>query len=204
MSEKDKSQEPETSPEQSPSLPTASKKVSIIPWLAVAIVCAVIVAWLAQILQSTEEVPDRTPRKFFLPVQFTGKIKLTYGVEGAEPLAVEDGYKIIDVPLSGIVETSSNQEWGRAVDEFYRELPRPNEEGEEYERLSFSHVKVHKSGFVGDENEFYETPEELKNRDPERVAYFEENKEELQQKVTDGITDVGVPTYELFLIRDDI
>lgn len=187
-----------------PPLPTRRQKVSIIPWVAVFITCAIIAAWLSKIYDTTAPVPERTPKKIFLPVSYTGKIKITYGVDNADPLNKEDGFYIIDVPLSGIVTTSTKMEWGRAVDEFYRELPAPNEAGEEYERLSFNHIKNHKSGLVGDDEEFFESPEELKQRDPEVVATYEEIKDEAQKKMTAGESDIGIPAYEMFIIRDDI
>jgi len=185
-------------------LPTRRQKISIVPWVAVFITCAIIAAWLTKIYDTTSPVPDRSPKKIFLPVSYTGKIKITYGIEEAEPLEKEDGYYIIDVPLSGIVETSTKMEWGRAVDEFYRKLPTPDESGKEYERLSFNHIKNHKSGLVGDDQEFFESPEEMDLRDPAVVSFYEENKEEAQQKMTAGESDVGIPAYELFIIRDDI
>lgn len=50
---------------------------------------------------------------------FTGWVTVEYAVKGAPPLPVKDGKRIITVPKSGIVRTSSPQEFGVINLRFY-------------------------------------------------------------------------------------
>jgi hypothetical protein len=55
---------------------------------------------------------------YVVPGNFRGWVRIAYKVKGAPPLQVVDGRYYIDVPQSGIVETSTSFKEGFARDEF--------------------------------------------------------------------------------------
>lgn len=160
--------------------------------LPIAVAVLVTLAGLAvvwQVQRATEKPPLREPNKYVLPAGFTGKIKIIYQVEGAPPLEVQDGYRVIDVPPSGQVSTSSEMLYGTAVDLFVRRLPEGGTE-----ELTVMHLGLRKNGLVGDKNEFFESTEELARRDEDfarRGALDAEGRPILDKP------------YEMIIIRDE-
>ncbi len=57
--------------------------------------------------------------RYLIPEKFTGTVYVYYKVPGAEPLKMEDGYRLIIVPDSGIVKTSSEPIGGKLHDEHW-------------------------------------------------------------------------------------
>lgn len=63
-----------------------------------------------------EDKPKRY--KFLIPEYFTGTVHIYFGVQEAEPLKMEDGYKLIVVPDDGNVSTCSEYITGNFHDEY--------------------------------------------------------------------------------------
>lgn len=57
--------------------------------------------------------------RYLIPESFYGTVYIYYNVAGADPLAMEDGYRLIIVPENGVVKTSSEQIGGKLHDEFW-------------------------------------------------------------------------------------
>ncbi|KQC06500.1 MAG: hypothetical protein APR54_07150 [Candidatus Cloacimonas sp. SDB] len=57
--------------------------------------------------------------RFLIPDKFVGMVSVYYEVQGAEPLKMEDGYRLVVVPNSGIVRTSSEAIGGKLHDEYW-------------------------------------------------------------------------------------
>jgi len=153
--------------------------------VAVVVVLGSLLLWQTQ--RGTERMEDRTPSRFVFVPQFTGKVKITYNVPDAPALRVEEGFRIVEVPASGFLETSSPLLYGTARDEFYR---RRIDGGQD--RLTVQHIRMRKNGITGDRNEYFDTARELDERDLWMQAMgFEYDESE------DGLR------YELLMVRDD-
>ena len=72
--------------------------------------------------------------KFLIPSGYIGWIQVQYGVRGAPPLPVENGFYLIRVPPNGRVKTSTKQDFGWRRDEFYYNS------GNRRERLRISQI----------------------------------------------------------------
>lgn len=59
---------------------------------------------------------QRTPDLFLIPQGYTGWVLVEYEVKDAPPLELRDGYRVLPVPSSGILKTSSGQQQGWARD----------------------------------------------------------------------------------------
>lgn len=57
--------------------------------------------------------------RFLIPEKFTGTVYVYFQVPGAPALKMEDGYRLIIVPDSGIVKTSSELIPGKLHDEYW-------------------------------------------------------------------------------------
>ena len=57
--------------------------------------------------------------RYLIPEKFFGTVYVYFQVSDAPPLNMEDGYRLIIVPDSGIVKTSSDGMWGEHHDEFW-------------------------------------------------------------------------------------
>jgi len=170
----------------------APRKASWLP-LAVTLVVAIIVWILYLLMQAgTVEAPERTATRFILPAGFSGSVKVYYGVEGREPLPEQEGFRIVEVPPSGIVAISSEPLYGRALDQFVRLA---DDQTAEPETLGYHYVRDRKNGITGDNKEYFLRPEEMEQRDTELVRHGIIDPR-------DGTPKYGVP-YELFTIRDD-
>lgn len=165
-------------------------KFSLLPAGLAVLFTALALVLYVQIMNNTESPGERVPNKYVLPQGFTGKIKVLYEVEDAPPLAMHEGYRVVEIPMSGYTETSSEMLYGTAEDLFVRKTA----EGE-MEELDIQYLKVRKNGLVGDDNEFYSTAKELENRDRilEQQGRLDEN---------GNPKELG-PPYELIEIRDD-
>lgn len=185
---------------------TRPPKISYLPILFA--VSTLLICWfiLMQIQRNTVEIPDRTPKKFILGEGFAGKVRIYYNIENAEPLRKEDGYWLIPVPFNGEVRTSTPLDWGKAVDEIY--VQHRNEKGElVQQRRNFSAAEIHKTGLLGDDQEYFDElnkDQELNLRDPKYIEAYEANREKIQAEMTKGVTVIDYPAYELLLIRDGL
>jgi len=162
-------------------------KHSYVP-IITAIVCLIVSIGLFFKIQTTAEPPgERIPTRFELATLFTGKIKIIYDYPDAESLVEKDGYRVVSVPLSGQVQTSSPMLYGTAKDVFVRETV---DEG--WEDLGPHFIKLRKNGVVGDSDEFFEESRELEQRD-----------KWLEERGIDVSVPEEAPRYELIIIRDD-
>jgi len=57
--------------------------------------------------------------RFLIPEKFNGTVYVYFQVSGTPPLKMEDGYRLIVVPDSGIVKTSSDLIPGKLHDEYW-------------------------------------------------------------------------------------
>ena len=81
------------------------------------IAAAVIVAMLVGALLLVRAA--RMPQTHLVPDGYTGWVSVAYGVEGAPPLPVEDGYHVFRYDAQGELETSSEYEEGWGVDDYF-------------------------------------------------------------------------------------
>ncbi|MCB2155030.1 hypothetical protein KQI84_09090 [bacterium] len=134
--------------------------------------------------------PERTPNSYVLPPGFSGHVKILYEVEDAEPLAIEDGFRVLPINASGYLETSSKMLYGHAEDRFLRRKPEGG-----FEELTLQDLKIRKNGLEGDQKEYFASAtEEL----PKRDAMFQ-----AQGRVdADGENILGHP-YEIMVFRGD-
>lgn len=70
-------------------------------------------AWLIE-----TDMPKRD--RYLIPENYSGWLCITYSVPGASVLEMEDGYRLVKFPASGIVETSTEGKPGKYKDEFWR------------------------------------------------------------------------------------
>ncbi len=190
---------------EAPSEPQAVRppKISYLPIIFTLLTLAGCGVILMLIQQNTVEIPKRTPKMFVLPEGFSGKVRIYYGIENAEPLPQKDGHWLINIPFNGEVRTSTPMEWGNALDEIF--IQQRNEEGGiELSRRNFSAAEIHKTGWLGDEEEFFSSTDELALRDPVFVTLYEENRQRIQAEMTQGVSTIDFPAYELLLIREGL
>lgn len=62
---------------------------------------------------------DTKRHRILIPEGYHGTVYVYFGVKGAPPLKMEDGYQLIIVPNNGIVRTSSELIGGKLHDEYY-------------------------------------------------------------------------------------
>ncbi len=170
------------------SMPAA--KQSWMPLVFTGIVFVIALLLVFKIQFAAVDPGQRTPNKFILPVDFPGKIKITYEVPDAPALNVVDGYRQIVVPVYGMIETSSSLETGYAEDVYMKLQP----DGSMTE-LNSGYIRVHKNGLIGDRDEYFSSAKELEFRDKamKEAGLVDE----------DGNNILGNP-YELIEIRDDL
>jgi hypothetical protein len=61
----------------------------------------------------------RQGNRVLIPAGYVGWIRVYYDVQGAPPLPVEAGKRLINVPANGIVRTSSDHDSRYGVDEYF-------------------------------------------------------------------------------------
>lgn len=149
---------------------------------------ALLVIWRLQVVADVQ--PARTNQRFVLPEGFSGALRVYYGIDGAPPLPVENGWRLIEVPRSGIVETSSAIEYGKGLDVIVRRTP----EGE-LATLEPQRVKRRIVGISGDTHEWANHALEIRSRD---LLIQAGN----WKSAINGQSLVGKP-YEILYIRDD-
>jgi hypothetical protein len=140
--------------------------------------------------QVAEPAPVRTNQRFVLPEGFAGPLRVYYGITGAPPLPVENGWRVIKVPRSGHVETSSPIEYGNGQDVIVRYRA-----DDTLETLAPQVVKRRVVGISGDTHEWANHALEINTRDKliEAGNWISQ---------TNGESLVGKP-YEILYIRDD-
>src|SRR5438105_4417352 len=61
----------------------------------------------------------RRSERLLVPAGYVGWIEVQYGVKGAPPLPIENGWYVIRIPPEGRLQTSSEYQDGWAADEFW-------------------------------------------------------------------------------------
>src|SRR4051812_47464913 len=61
----------------------------------------------------------RRPTRFLIPEGYVGWVRIDFGIKDAPPLSIEDGFYLIKIPASGLLQTSTDIEYGTAKDEYY-------------------------------------------------------------------------------------
>lgn len=69
--------------------------------------------------QEQRQIQQRHPTRYLIPDGYVGWVQINFKVDGAPPLPIEDAYYVVKFPSSGLIQTSSNIEYGVAVDEFF-------------------------------------------------------------------------------------
>lgn len=182
------------------SLPAAPSKRSWLPLIAVGVVLLLCLAMLAKITGSIERVGPRVPHRYVFQPDFAGKVRILYNVQGAPPLEEKDGHRIVEVPMSGMVETSTPFVYGTAPDQFHRRRADGT-----VEHLHGNYLKERKLGVIGDANEFFESPSEteLWRQEMVRKGMIDAQGNPLLGGTTS--TDAAdMIHYELLILRDDI
>lgn len=165
-------------------------KHSWLPHILSAVILAGAFLFYLQITSNTVPPPERTPNRYVVPAVFSGNVKIVFGVEGAPELALDDeGYRVIEIPRTGLLETSTPIEYGHAEDLFLRRLP-----GGQMQELTPRYISDRKVGRLGDNKEFFRLATELEARD---ARYREEG---LVDENGDNI--LGNP-YEIFVVSQD-
>ena len=62
---------------------------------------------------------SRRSSQFLIPEGYTGWVRVEFQVQGAPPLPMEAGGYILKVPDSGVLRTSSPEQYGWAKDRYY-------------------------------------------------------------------------------------
>jgi hypothetical protein len=62
---------------------------------------------------------SRPPQIHLIPDGYKGWVSASYGIEGAPPLPVEDGYRVFRYDEEGSLETSSEYDEGWGIDDYF-------------------------------------------------------------------------------------
>lgn len=170
--------------------PRFVNKRSWVPLIATVLTLGLTLLVIERLQQVAEPAPARTSQRFVLPEGFAGQLRVYYGIAGAPALPVEDGWRVITVPRSGHVETSSPIEYGNGQDLVVRHTA----DGA-LETLAPQTVKRRIVGISGDTHEWANHALELNTRD----KLVEAGNWTSQ---TNGESLIGKP-YEILYIRDD-
>jgi hypothetical protein len=168
--------------------PDAPAKHSWLPLLVTGIVLLLCAGIYLRIRAHTEDPGERMPTRFVFAPGVTGNIRINYEIDGAPPLPIVDGHRLVRVPIGGRVDTSSPMLYGTAPDEYFREQPDGT-----LEPLDIHALALRKNGLAGDKNEFFSSTSELLTRDELLAAHG--------LLGPDGQPQLG-PPYELLVIRD--
>jgi len=69
------------------------------------------------------QYPQRRPGRYLIPEGYVGWVTIKYRVKDAPALPIEDGRYLINLPASGHAQTSSEQEYGWANDDYFYYSP---------------------------------------------------------------------------------
>ncbi len=80
--------------------------------------CLFLLLCIASISATCQE-QRRRPSRYLIPEGYVGWVRIDFNIIDAPPLPIEDGYYLFKIPPSGLLQTSSDIEYGWASDEFY-------------------------------------------------------------------------------------
>jgi hypothetical protein len=87
--------------------------------IAVAVCTVALFAGLAVWLTVGVRNSARRSSRFLIPEGYVGWVRVEFHISGAPPVAVEDGEYVFRVPPSGLLKTSSSEQYGWAKDRYY-------------------------------------------------------------------------------------
>lgn len=121
--------------------------------------------------------PERQPHRYLIPAGYIGWVRISYGVENAKPLQLEDGFLVFRIPPSGLLNTSSASATGWAIDEYYFY------DNDTIQRIDkpLTHIwapSIGREEIPGKETSHYQ-------------HFFVGNEEEYQKNLRDGLRNVG-------------
>jgi hypothetical protein len=88
-------------------------RISISP--ATLVLMIGLVAWFTM---SPRDTASRSLR-FFIPEGYSGWVRVEFEISGAPPLLSEAGQTVLKIPASGVLRTSSPEQYGWAKDYYY-------------------------------------------------------------------------------------
>src|SRR5579863_2671002 len=118
--------------------------------------------WLGMSSRNSQQRSSR----FLIPEGYTGWIRIEFEVPGAAPLPVEGGQYIVKIPSTGMLQTSSPEQYGWADDHYYyysaqntRPLPDSGPSGLVWgkingEKAGASGPRKYEEFFVGTQQQF--------------------------------------------------
>lgn len=62
---------------------------------------------------------ERRPSRYLIPEGYVGWVRINYRMKGAPALPIEDNYYLFKFPSTGLLETSSDIEYGAANDDYF-------------------------------------------------------------------------------------
>jgi hypothetical protein len=65
------------------------------------------------------EANKRTPSRYEIPEGYVGWIEIQYEIPGSPPTTIRDKQFIFSIPASGLLKTSTAQQFGEAVDHYF-------------------------------------------------------------------------------------
>lgn len=173
---------------------------SWMPLVFVGVVLLACLAWLAKISGTVERVGARPVHRYILPVDFTGKIRILYNVPGAPALEEVEGRRVLRIPMSGMLETSTPFLYGSAADEFFRARPDGT-----LEHLRGNYLGERKLGVIGDKNEYFDSPSEteLWRQEMVRRKMVDANGDPLLGGTT-STDPADMIHYEMMIVRENL
>jgi hypothetical protein len=88
------------------------KRISLLSFALVVTVCAVAFSCASQ-------AEKRRPSRYLIPEGYVGWVKINFRIKGAPTLPVQDNHYLFKFPPSGLLETSSDMEYGVATDDYF-------------------------------------------------------------------------------------
>jgi hypothetical protein len=73
-----------------------------------------IVAWATM----SARISTRRSLRFLVPESYTGWVRVEFDIPDASPLPLEDGQTLLKIPPSGVLKTSSPEQYGWAKDDY--------------------------------------------------------------------------------------
>lgn len=135
--------------------------------IGVAILTVAAVVALLIWLTIGERHIGRHPSRFLIPEGYVGWARVEFEVTTAPPLPIEGGEYVVKFPPSGLLRTSSSEEYGRAKDHYFyysNNGTRPLPDGSDKNGMIWGNINGEGSGvqgkkkyeefFVGTEQQF--------------------------------------------------
>lgn len=97
-------------------MPVGKIKMKIIK-ITLITICVIFVAYVGLLLYADANRPKGT--RYYLPEKYAGWVCVSFNVDGAPPLPIEEGFLAAKIPANGILKTSSEPRFSPTRDEYY-------------------------------------------------------------------------------------